>query len=262
MDSNISLLPVYIPFVVQCPYKHSTAGITSMFTDKDLELAPWKHNSIPSLEHGRPIRPFYTPVLEDIVIPTHLLDASNHHGAWYPDATRTRRTAVQQNHPAQPFDYFGFQSVFERSKAPDELVTLPMRPRRTASISVGALGRSRVIGADSRRGNEVTVAGPRMPLRRTSLPADLERTSVTTLRQAKRAKSTYSEEVDPLDTETPPSPVSIEDPTNKPARVRWDNDNINIDPYDWGASTATTLIDDGSQIKPAFRPALRKDTPT
>ncbi|KAK1810232.1 hypothetical protein LTR12_015415 [Friedmanniomyces endolithicus] len=108
----------------------------------------------------------------NIVIPIHLLELVNSRREWDPDPERERQASNSRTDSLPGFDAAGI--------ARGQRTAVEQRHARASSIAIGALGRSRAVGHDS-RANPFAVAGSREPLRKTSLPTVREQASSATL---------------------------------------------------------------------------------
>lgn len=95
-------------------------------------------------------------IAENVVVPKHLLSAVNDHDKWFPDPNRRRSSAVRTDPPR----------LFDVRKASNEQTKqLKSAYGRSSSITVGKLGRDQA---------GIQFAGPRVTLRKTSLPTVTE----------------------------------------------------------------------------------------
>lgn len=133
------------------------------------------HNdgNAPDVELGPTSSPPHHPsASQDIVVPPHLLETVSPHLEWTPDTGRNRRESALGVQPDR-----GFDVVQLAREHRNDFLSVHQRPNsrgRAVSITLGALSRSRDTGYDSRRANDVTILGSRVPLRKTSLPAIFE----------------------------------------------------------------------------------------
>ncbi|KAK4546439.1 hypothetical protein LTR36_002116 [Oleoguttula mirabilis] len=123
-------------------------------------------SSLDELEKGPPAGPGRPSVAENITIPAHLLAAVTDRNEWTPDPDRKRQTSPSRTDSRRDFDVVRIAHGYQR----DYTLTLDDANK----ISVGGIGRSHSIGADS-GAKSSAIAGARTHCRTTSVPTVGER---------------------------------------------------------------------------------------